>query len=202
VVVAGLGLIVAEIRKKGIRCDGVDWSAEMVKFAKLRRRIDLIQADGSVLQIADGAYATVIYATGVIDFMGDERAIKIKSPMIPPRKRIVRRRKLTMEFEKWVKLFVDRRFSHMRIFFGPYLFHAASPVDARAAATGITPIDTACEWSNYSTGSKLEPIRFPHTGDQSERDWARRQIGPSVPANIAFSSLNAFQPISLVFSRL
>jgi hypothetical protein len=47
----------------------------MVKFAKLRRGIDLIQAQGSALPIADGAYATVIYATGVIDFMGDERAI-------------------------------------------------------------------------------------------------------------------------------
>ncbi len=75
VVGAGQGLIVAEIRKQGIRCDGVDWSAEMVKFAKLRRGIDLIQADGSALPIADGAYATVIYATGVVDFMGDERAI-------------------------------------------------------------------------------------------------------------------------------
>ena len=75
VVGAGQGLIVAEIRKKGIRCDGVDWSAEMVKFAQLRRGIDLIQAEGSALPIADGAYATVIYATGVIDFMGDERAI-------------------------------------------------------------------------------------------------------------------------------
>jgi ubiquinone/menaquinone biosynthesis C-methylase UbiE len=75
VVGAGQGLIVAEIRKKGIRCDGVDWSAEMVKFAKLRRGIDLILADGNALPIADGAYATVIYATGVIDFMGDEREI-------------------------------------------------------------------------------------------------------------------------------
>ena len=75
VVGAGQGLIVAEIRKKGIRCDGVDWSAEMVKFAKLRRGIDLIQAEGSALPIADGAYATVLYAPGVIDFMADERAI-------------------------------------------------------------------------------------------------------------------------------
>ena len=75
VVGAGQGLIVAEIRKKGIRCDGVDWSAAMVKFANLRRGIDLIQADGGALPIADGAYATIIYATGVIDFTEDERAI-------------------------------------------------------------------------------------------------------------------------------
>jgi 2-polyprenyl-3-methyl-5-hydroxy-6-metoxy-1,4-benzoquinol methylase len=32
---AGQGLIVAEIRRKGIQCDGVDWSTEMIKFAKL-----------------------------------------------------------------------------------------------------------------------------------------------------------------------
>jgi ubiquinone/menaquinone biosynthesis C-methylase UbiE len=75
VVGAAQGLIVGEIRKKGIRCDGVDWSAEMVKFAKLRRGIDLIQADGNALPFPDGSYATVIYATGVIDFMGDERDI-------------------------------------------------------------------------------------------------------------------------------
>lgn len=75
VVGAGQGLIVAEIRRKGIRCDGVDWSARMVQFAKLRRGIILIQADGRALPVADGAYATVLYATGVIDFMGDERAI-------------------------------------------------------------------------------------------------------------------------------
>ena len=75
VVGAAQGLIVGEIRKKGIRCDGVDWSAEMVKFAKLRRGIDLIQADGNALPFPDGSYATVIYATGEIDFMGDERAI-------------------------------------------------------------------------------------------------------------------------------
>ena len=75
VVGAGQGLIVAEIRRKGIRCDGVDWCAEMVKFAKLRRGIDLIHADGSSLPVANGTYGTVIYATGVIDFLEDERAI-------------------------------------------------------------------------------------------------------------------------------
>ena len=75
VVGAGQGLIVGEFRRKGIRCDGVDWCAEMIKLAKLRRGIDLIHADGGSLPVANGTFGTVIYATGVIDFMEDERAI-------------------------------------------------------------------------------------------------------------------------------
>src|SRR6202030_3856304 len=49
--------------------------------------IDLIQADGSALPIADGAYGTVIYATGVIDFTGDEPAI---SAMLRDGRRVAR----------------------------------------------------------------------------------------------------------------
>jgi len=75
VVGAGQGIIVAEIRGKGLRCDGVDWCARMVELAKLRRGIDLMQADGSALPVANGTYGTALYATGVIDFMSDERAI-------------------------------------------------------------------------------------------------------------------------------
>jgi len=45
IVGAGQGLIVAELQKNGVRCDGVDLSSEMIRYAKLRRGLDLIQAD-------------------------------------------------------------------------------------------------------------------------------------------------------------
>jgi SAM-dependent methyltransferase len=87
VVGAGQGLIVAEIRKSGIPCDGVDFSREMIRYAKLRRGIDLIHADAAAMPIPDRCYGTVIYATGVVDFTGDEEQIK---RMLEEGKRIVK----------------------------------------------------------------------------------------------------------------
>ena len=51
VVGAGQGLIVAEIQKWGLQCDGVDFSSEMVRQAKLRRGLDLIQADARAMPL-------------------------------------------------------------------------------------------------------------------------------------------------------
>jgi len=75
VIGAGQGLIVAEVQKWGLRCDGIDFSAEMVRQAKLRRGLDLIQADARAMPLEGGTYRTVIFATGVIDFNSDEEAI-------------------------------------------------------------------------------------------------------------------------------
>ena len=76
VVGAGQGLLVAELRNKGVQCDGVDFSPEMSRHAKNRRGLDLIRADAGALPFANGAYGTVVYATGVLDFNGDEAAIR------------------------------------------------------------------------------------------------------------------------------
>ena len=76
VVGAGQGLIVAELLKSGFRCDGVDFSAEMIRYATLRRGLSLIQADAKAMPLKAGAYQTIIYATGVVDFIGDEAEIK------------------------------------------------------------------------------------------------------------------------------
>jgi ubiquinone/menaquinone biosynthesis C-methylase UbiE len=76
VVGAGQGLIVAELRKAGIPCDGVDWSAVMIRYAKTRRDLALVQADARALPFEAGSYRTIIYATGVIDFMDDEEGIR------------------------------------------------------------------------------------------------------------------------------
>lgn len=77
VVGAGQGLIVAELLRQGIQCHGVDLSSEMVRFAKIRRGLDLIQADACTMPFGKGTYRTIIYATGVIDFMMDEERIRV-----------------------------------------------------------------------------------------------------------------------------
>jgi ubiquinone/menaquinone biosynthesis C-methylase UbiE len=87
VVGAGQGLIVAELRKRGFQCDGVDLSTEMVRHAELRRGITLIHADAKAMPIAERTYETVIYATGVVDFTSDEAGIR---KMLMEGKRVVR----------------------------------------------------------------------------------------------------------------
>src|ERR1041385_3735555 len=77
VVGAGQGLIVEELHHQGFQCDGVDLSDQMIKFAKLRRGLTLVKADAQALPFEAGTYATVIYATGVMDFMGNEARIAL-----------------------------------------------------------------------------------------------------------------------------
>jgi len=77
VVGAGQGLIVGELLKKGFKCDGVDFSLEMIRYARVRRELSLIQADARAIPLKDDAYQTIIYATGVVDFIGDEAEIKL-----------------------------------------------------------------------------------------------------------------------------
>ena len=76
IVGAGQGLLVAELRVKSFQCDGVDFSPEMIRYARVRRGMNLIQADASAMPLGDATYETVIYATGVIDFNSDENAIR------------------------------------------------------------------------------------------------------------------------------
>jgi ubiquinone/menaquinone biosynthesis C-methylase UbiE len=76
IVGAGHGLIVAELRKHGYECDGVELSSEMVRQAKLRRGIELVQADAKAMPFSAASYETIIYATGVVDFTADEDEIR------------------------------------------------------------------------------------------------------------------------------
>jgi len=87
VVGAGQGLIVEELRKRGIECDGVDLSSEMIRQAKLRRKISLIQADAKAMPFPPASYATIIYATGVVDFNADEADIQA---MLREGRRVIR----------------------------------------------------------------------------------------------------------------
>jgi ubiquinone/menaquinone biosynthesis C-methylase UbiE len=77
VVGAGQGLIVADLQKKGLQCDGVDLSAEMIRYAQIRRGLALIQADAKAMPFGKGTYRTIMYATGVVDFMSDEEEIRV-----------------------------------------------------------------------------------------------------------------------------
>jgi hypothetical protein len=77
VVGAGQGLIVAELLKHGFQTDGVDLSLEMIRYAKTRRGLTLVHADARALPFGGGSYETIIYATGVVDFMGDEELIGV-----------------------------------------------------------------------------------------------------------------------------
>jgi len=77
VVGAGQGLIVAELLKHGFRVDGVDLSSEMIRYAQTRRGLEFVQADARAMPFAEGTYETIIYATGVVDFIGDEEQIRV-----------------------------------------------------------------------------------------------------------------------------
>ena len=77
VVGAGQGLIVEELRRRGLRSDGIDLSSAMIGYARTRRGLKLVQADARAMPFRDGTYETIIYATGVVDFIGDEEQIRI-----------------------------------------------------------------------------------------------------------------------------
>ncbi len=85
VVGAGQGLLLEELKKKGFQSDGVDLSPVMVRYASLRRGLTLVEADARAMPFGEGAYSTIIYATGVIDFIADEQDIR---PILDEGKRI------------------------------------------------------------------------------------------------------------------
>jgi SAM-dependent methyltransferase len=87
VVGAGQGLIVAELRKRGLECDGVDLSSEMIRQAKLRREISLVQADAKAMPFPAARYETIIYATGVVDFTAEDDDIRV---MLSEARRVVK----------------------------------------------------------------------------------------------------------------
>lgn len=76
VVGAGQGLIVEELRRNGLKCDGVDLSAKMIEYARRRRGLTLIQADARTLPFGEATYQTLVFATGVVDFLLDEEEIR------------------------------------------------------------------------------------------------------------------------------
>ena len=76
VIGGGQGLLVEELRKQGLKVDGVDAEPKMIEYAAQRRGIDLVLAQGNKMPFDDNSYATSIIATGVIDFLDDEEQIR------------------------------------------------------------------------------------------------------------------------------
>jgi len=73
---AGQGLLVERLRKDGFCADGIDSEPEMIVYARKRRRLELIEADARAMPFADESYATAIVATGVVDFLDDNKTIR------------------------------------------------------------------------------------------------------------------------------
>ena len=48
----------------------------MLEYARVRRGLTLVRANATAMPFVDGAYETVIIATGVIDFMADSQEIE------------------------------------------------------------------------------------------------------------------------------
>jgi len=73
---AGQGLLVEQLQKSGHKADGVDRSPQMIKYAETRRGLNLIEADARNLPFESRSYSTAIIATGVVDFLNDDREIE------------------------------------------------------------------------------------------------------------------------------
>lgn len=65
VVGAGQGLLVEFLQRRSLQVVGVDQSLEMIRMARLRRGITLIQARGEALPASDSSFQTIIIPTGV-----------------------------------------------------------------------------------------------------------------------------------------
>lgn len=73
---AGQGILVEQLQNEGFKVDGLELDPQMIKYARDRRGIDLIQADAGKMPFADNSYRTSIIATGVIDFIDDKESIE------------------------------------------------------------------------------------------------------------------------------
>lgn len=76
VVGAGQGLLVEELRRNGLDAQGVDYSLEMVAYARKRRGIQLYHARADNMPFEDDQFMTSVVATGVLDFIEDNKEIK------------------------------------------------------------------------------------------------------------------------------
>jgi SAM-dependent methyltransferase len=76
VVGAGQGLLVEHLGKKGLAVHGVDLDPLMIEYARKRRGLRMILADGTRLPLAGESSRTTIVATGVVDLMDDEHLIR------------------------------------------------------------------------------------------------------------------------------
>jgi ubiquinone/menaquinone biosynthesis C-methylase UbiE len=75
VVGAGQGLLVGELRKRGLAAEGIDFSPQMVAGAEKRRGIKLFLGNANDMPFENGQFSASLVATGVIDFLDDRGQI-------------------------------------------------------------------------------------------------------------------------------
>jgi ubiquinone/menaquinone biosynthesis C-methylase UbiE len=77
VIGAGLGLIVRHLAKKNIDAVGLDINPEMVRMAKEKYGIDIVEGDAGKLPFPENLFSTVIISSGVVDYGADEAMIQL-----------------------------------------------------------------------------------------------------------------------------
>jgi len=83
---AGLGLLVEQLRQAGFTAQGVDNNPAMVRAARRTRGLDLTLADAAALPFHDGEFNTVIFSSGVLDYLEDDAAA---GPLIREAQRVL-----------------------------------------------------------------------------------------------------------------
>ena len=76
VVGAGLGLIVRYLANKNLDAVGLDINPDMVKIAKDKYNIDIVEGDAMDLPFGENLFRTVILSSGVVDYGADDAQIK------------------------------------------------------------------------------------------------------------------------------
>ncbi len=75
VIGAGQGIIVRYLEDKGFRALGLDINPHMVRIAKEKYGLDIVEGDAGDLPFESESFATVIISSGVVDYGADESAI-------------------------------------------------------------------------------------------------------------------------------
>jgi cyclopropane fatty-acyl-phospholipid synthase-like methyltransferase len=167
VVGAGHGLIVGELQTLGYTCDGLDLSPEMVRQAELRRGIKLIQGDARAMPFPAANYETIIFATGVIDFTGNEEHIRA---MLAEGRRVVTKSgkifvafykagAAQVEFMTKLGLLRNGRFA-MRKTFETYHLSPWQMVDWAAQTAGISRWSAMVALFRMAAGSNWADLRI------------------------------------------
>jgi SAM-dependent methyltransferase len=75
VIGAGQGLIVRYLAKKNLDAVGLDLNPDMVKIAKDKYGIDIVEGDAMDLPFGEKLFGTVIISSGVVDYGADDARI-------------------------------------------------------------------------------------------------------------------------------
>lgn len=180
VVGAGLGLIVRHLAKKNIEAVGLDINPEMVRMAKQKYGIDIVEGDAGKLPFPEKSFNTVIISSGVVDYGADDALIKL---FFSEASRVCREGgavlaafyKLPPHLEKIYRRIgvIDKK--------GIYHMDRIFTIDQISSGNPLTCVSRIRTW----TGKPFIRILFewmwigmtlPISGLLTERDWMRDNI--------------------------